>query len=200
MRRKYGRNYKSFKNQIPQISIVIVFIIGIIIGSLFSNTLYNSMDSEAIEITKLVEGFIVNINLNGLSSSYLLRRSLLTYGKQVLFIWLFGLFSITMPFIGLLVAVQGFSYGFTTSFFVMQYNLKGLLLCFAAYGIQGTLFVCIMFMLSVEGIRFAKKDSGVNSKVYLIYLLVAMFCTTILSLYESYIAPILIQNTITTFF
>ncbi|HHX60754.1 MAG TPA: hypothetical protein GX707_08575 [Epulopiscium sp.] len=200
MRRKYGRSYTSFKNQMPQILICSIFIMGVVIGSLFSNTLDSSIDSGAFETSQLVNGFIVNINLNGLSNSYLLGRSILTYGKQVALIWLFGLFPATIPLIGLLVGVQGFSYGFTTSFFVMEYNLNGVLLCLAAYGIQGTLFVIVMFLLSIEAFRFAKKDMAVSPKMYLLYLLVAIGAVIMIALYESYIAPVIIQEIITTFF
>lgn len=200
LRRKYERSYRSFKNHIPQIFIFSIFLMGIMIGTLFSNSLDPNLDSGAVEVSKLVDGFIVNMNLNGLSHSSFLGRTFVTYSKQALFIWLFGLFSITVPFIGLLVGALGFSYGFTTSFFVMAYNLNGLLLCLVAYGVQGTLFVLIIFLLSIEAVRFAKKDMPVSPKIYFIYLLVAMVGVGIISLYESYIAPMMIQNVITAFF
>ena len=158
------------------------------------------MDSQMEEVESLVENFIVNININSLPKSYLFTRSLVTYGKQALLIWLFGLFVVTIPLIGLLVAVLGFSYGFTTSFFVMQYNLKGLLICFAAYGIQGTLFAVMMFLLATESIGFAKKEKTISMKLYMIYLVAVIIFVGILSLYEAYLAPIFIQHTIATFF
>ena len=200
MRRKYGRKYKSFKNQLPQIIIVSLFCIGIIMGSLFSNQLHTPMNSQMKEIESLDENFIVNININSLPKSYLFTRSIITYGKQVLLIWLFGLFSLTIPLIGLLVAVFGFSYGFTTSFFVMKYSLKGLLICFAAYGIQGTLFTCMIFLLAMESAGFAKKEKTLSLKIYMIYLFAGIVFVMMLSVYEAYIAPILIQHTIRTFF
>ncbi len=184
----------------PQLLIITIFLVGIIIGSLFSNTLDPSIDKEIAELSKLVDGFIVNINLNGLSHSYLLGKSFLTYSKQVLLIWLFGLFPITIPLIGLLVGIQGFSYGFTTSFLLMEYNLKGLLLSFAAYGVQGTLFVFMMFHLSTEAVRFARKNMAVSPKIYFIYLLVAISAVILIALYESYIAPVIILEVITRFF
>lgn len=180
--------------------IVSIFCVGIIIGSLFSNQLHNPTNSQIEEVEKLIESFIVNINVNSIPKSYLFTRALVTYSKQVLLIWLFGLFALTIPLIGLLVGVLGFSYGFTTSFFVIQYNLKGLLICLAAYGIQSTLFASIIFLLSMESIRYAQKEKTINFKTYVIYLLVAILLAIILALFEAYIAPIFIQQTITTFF
>lgn len=180
--------------------IVTLFCVGMMMGSLFSNKLYMPMDSQMKEIESLVDNFIVNININSLPRPYLFTRSLITYGKQVLLIWLFGLFSLTIPLIGLLVGVLGFSYGFTTSFFVMKYNLKGLLICFAAYGIQGTLFTVMIFLLATESIGFGKKEKTISLKPYMIYLFTGITFVVILSLYEAYLAPIFIQHTITTFF
>lgn len=180
--------------------IIAIFLAGIIMGSLFSNTLDPSMDTQAAEIASLVSNFISNTNNNGLSKAYLLGSSLLTYGKQVILIWLFGLFPITIPLIGLLVGVQGFSYGFTTAFFVMEYNLKGFLLCLGAYGMQGTVFVLIMFLLATEAVRFGRKDRPVSPKIYAIYLLVALASVSLIAIYETYGAPIIIQGIMTRFF
>lgn len=190
-----GRKYES-----TQIFIFSIFLVGIILGSLFSNTLDPAIETDVVEISNLVSGFIASISLNGLSSSSLLGSSLVTYGKQVLLIWALGLFPITIPFIGLLVGIQGFSYGFTTSFFVMEYNLKGLLLCLGAYGVQGTLFVFILFLLSIEATRFGKNDRAVSRKIYFIYLLASILGVCVISLYEAYVVPRIIQGIITRFF
>lgn len=200
MRRKYERNYKDFKNKMPQILIFAVFLTGIIIGSLFCNSLNSSADSGAAEVSKLVDDFITNINLNGLPDSYLVGRSFLTYGKQVIFIWLFGLFAFTIPFIGLIVGIQGFSYGFTTSLFVVKYNLKGLLLCLGAYGVQGALFVYMIYILSSEAISFIRKEARVSSKRYFMNLLIAMAGVGLIALYETYIMPVVVKFIIETVF
>jgi len=200
LRRKHGRKYKLFTNQLPQVVIISIFCVGIIIGSLFSNQLHNPTSSQMQEVEKLIESFIVNINVNNVPKSYLFTKALVTYSKQIVLIWLFGLFAMTIPLIGLLVGVLGFSYGFTTSFFLIQYNLKGLLICLAAYGIQSTLFVSVIFLLSMESIRYAQKEKTINFKTYMVYLLVAILVAIVLALLETYIAPIFIQETITTFF
>ena len=198
LRRKYERSYKPLQDQMPYLIILTIFLVGIIFGSLFSNSL--ELDDHVMEVSKLIDQFIGNINSQAIPSSYLLIRSFMTYSKPIIFIWLFGLFPITIPFIGLLIGIQGFSYGFTTSFLIIQYNLKGFLLCLAAYGVQGTLFVIMIFILSGEAIRFGRKDKAVSPKVYLLYLLVAILGVGIISLYESYVVPVLIQQVIVTFF
>ena len=200
MRRKYGRQYKSLINKLPQILIIVIFCIGMIVGSLFANQLYDSSNSQIEEVERLVENFIVSINVNSVPKFYLFRKALLTYSKQILFIWLFGLFTVTIPLIGLLVGVIGFSYGFTTSFFLIQYNFKGLLICLAAYGIQSILFTSLIFALSMETISYAKKEKPTNFKAYVIYLLMAILMAIGLALFEAYITPIFIQQTITIFF
>lgn len=184
----------------PEIIIFAVFVTGIIIGSLFCNSLDSSTDSGAAEVSKLVDGFITNINLNGLPDSYLVGRSFFTYGKQVLFIWVFGLFALTIPLMGLIIGIQGFSYGFTTSLFVIKYNFKGLLLCFGAYGLQGAVFVYIMYVLSSEAISFVRKEAQVSPKRYFINLLIALVGVGFIALYESYVMPMVIQLIIQTFF
>lgn len=173
---------------------------GIMIGSLFANSLDGLADSGFLEISRLVDSFILKANSNQLYDPYVMGASFLTYSKQVFLIWLFGLFPLTIPLIGLLLGFQGFSYGFTSSFFLMKYNLKGLVLCFGAYGVHGTLFVLMIFLLSIEAIRFGKKDQAVSPKVYLIYLLVAIISVGLVSLYEAYIVPLVIQNIIRLLF
>lgn len=177
-----------------------IFFAGIILGSLFSNTLDPTIDPKVADVSSLVSGFIDNTNHNGLSNSYLLGSSFMTYGKQVVLIWGFGILPITIPLISLLVGVQGFSYGFTTSFFVMEYNLKGLLLGLGAYGVQGTLFVFIMILLAIEATRYGRKNRPVSAKIYFVYLLVSVIGVGVISLYETYIAPRVIQEIITRFF
>ncbi len=194
-KRTMGQKYER-----TGIFMMVIFFTGIIIGSLFSNTLDPAMNSDVAGVSTLVGSFIANINTNGLPSSYLLWSSLMTYGKQMLLIWAFGLFPITIPFIALLVGVQGFSYGFTTSFFMMEYNLKGLILCLGAYGVQGTMFVLMMFLLSTEAARFGRGHMTVSPKIYFMYLLVAIVGVSAVSVYETYVAPKVIQAIITRMF
>lgn len=196
MGQKYRRSYQSFKKNIPQVFVILTFFMGIIIGSLFSNSLDSLTDSGLVEISKLVDGFILKANSNQLYDPYIMGASFLTYSKQVILIWLFGLFPITIPLIGVLLGLQGFSYGFTTAFFVIKYNFKGLLLCMGAYGLHGTLFVLLIILLSIEAIRFGRKDRAVSPKVYFIYLLVAIISVGLISLYEAYLVPLIMQNII----
>ncbi len=198
MRRKYGRKHYSLKNNLPQLILATIFLAGIIVGSLFANQ--SPGDSQLGEVEKLVEGFLVNININSVPRSYLLTSALLTYGKQIVLIWLFGFFLLTLPLIGLLLAVLGFSYGFTSSFFIVQYGFKGLFIILAAYGVQGTLFVSTIFVLALESIRYAQKEKTTNFKIYTIYLVGACLIVVFLALFEAYLAPILIQQIITMFF
>lgn len=191
LRRKYEKT---------NIAIFSIFITGVIIGSVFANNLDRSIDSSAAEVSQLVSGFIINTNINEFSSLYLFGRSFLTYSKHLVLIWLLGLFKLAAPLIGLLVGILGFSYGFTTSFFIMEYSLKGLSLCLATYGFQGTIFVFINFILSIEALRFVRKDRAVSSKIYLLYLLASIFGVFMIALYEAYIAPIIIQDMLRSFF
>lgn len=197
MRRKYERNYVPFKLYFPQVIVVFIFCIGILIGTFCANTL---QINESNEITQLIEKFILNIDINSLSIPYLFRQSIFTHGKTIFLIWLFGLFFLTLPLTVLLVGVQGFSYGFTTSIFIIKYNIKGLLLCISAYGVQGSIFVCILFILAIESIQFSRKINKISFKVYMIYLAVAIVLVVILGLFEAYISPVIMKYMIERLF
>lgn len=199
MRRKYENAYRSFQHQGPQIFVISVFLVGIVTGSLFLNSqgqANHSMD----EISNLVDGFILTINTNTIPNTHLFARSFFTYSSQVVFIWALGLFPISLPFVGLLVGAKGFSYGFTSSFFMIHYKLKGFLLSLAAYGVQGTVLVYLVFLLASKAIELGRADFGDHQKMYLRYLLVGLICAGIISLYESYLVPLLIQYIVATFF
>lgn len=197
MRRTYGRSYLSIKLYLPQIIVISFFCLGIIIGPFFASTLDVT---KTHDITQIIENFMVNLDMNELPTHYLLKQSILTHGKIVLFIWIFGLFPLTMPLTSLLIGIQGFSYGFTTSFFIMQYSLKGLLLCLGAYGIQGGAFVCMLYILATQSIQFSQKKTKVSFKNYLLYLLGSVIIVIVIALVEAYISPAIIRYIMNTIF
>jgi len=200
LRKKYERRYRTIKKNLAQLIISLIFLLGIILGSLYFNTIDSSLDSGIAEISLLLDNYIDTITQDQVANSYLLGSTFINYAKQIIFVWVFGLTSITIPLIMLIVGIQGFSYGFTSSFFMMKYNAKGLILCLVAYGIQGSFYIYIMYSLSMAAIRFTKKDVRVKPKIYFSYFLASLIGVCIISLYETYIMPVVIQYVIERFF
>lgn len=121
-----------------------------------------------------------------------IQNAFLLYARNLIVIWLCGMWQLTYPIaLGVLFFVS-FSYGFAVSGFVLLYGLKGVLVGGLVIGIQSTLLLWIYINAVRYGKKFSAPDSRMGFKKYSEVLGIALLLVGGITLIDGYIQPILI--------
>ncbi len=208
MKTKY-RNILSIilPNKKINIFSIILIIIGLSLGSLYSTVL--GTNDKTIVIEKITT-FITNINNNQINNLHILRNSTMINVLYILSIWLLGL-----TLIGLIIAIflllfKSFILGFTISSFYLTYKYKGIILSILYIINSAFINIMIIFLLSVYSvtftIKFIKSFKNNNTldikkfiKKYLFLLIICLILTTISSLLEAFLFPAILKFIIKLF-
>lgn len=102
--------------------LLIIFIIGVIIGAIFINSL--EMDNK-LRISSYFSWIFTSINEQEYNSFDVFRKSLISNIRITLIIWILGLFTIGIFIIPLIIAWKGTAIGFTVGFLVKEFGFKG---------------------------------------------------------------------------
>lgn len=116
---------KAKNNKKMVVFLMTIFIIGIIVGSLFIVILSKSDKSL---IKEYLEQFLNSINGNKLNYTDALISSLGSNIFYVLLIWLLGISVIGLPIMLFIYFSKAFMLGFSISSMLFHYKLKGILL------------------------------------------------------------------------
>ena len=174
------------------IVMIIIFLIGIILGTMYIN---KTDLSQRQEISSYVNEFIVDIqNGSNIDSNKLLKTSVFNNLLITILLWLSGLTVIGMPIVYLIVSIKGFCMGYTISAVIgvtqgLEFTLSTMLL-------QNIILIPSILILAVSGIKLYKaimKDRRrENIKVEIIrYTVIAIFIgiiNVIASVIETYIS------------
>ena len=182
--------------------LLIIVIVGIIIGIIFSNIL--NIDDEKLVYTKLTTYF--NNLSNDVPINYLsnlisnLRNNLIT----IIAIWIFGLSIIGLLLNNFIIFFKGFILGFIIGSIINIYLYSGIILAIL-YIFPATLFNILLFLittyyanifsLKLFDIIFRKKEYkfGLLIKKYSKILGVFTILLIISSIYETFITPFFIK-------
>jgi stage II sporulation protein M len=194
--RKYKNKFNVFKIQF------IVFIIAIIIGSIFANRLSNNKIEEykllsAYFITKFPASKYLNIEL---FKFVLWKRIKLVFG-----IWIFG-FTFFEIFINyLLIGYFGFSIGFLFSVGLITDGFKGYLMNLILLLPQYLFYIPVIIYLIIKSTMFCSnlysnrnrtRGININKQMILEYFFVLVICIIFIivgSILETYINPQLVK-------
>lgn len=179
----------------------ILFIIGIIAGSVFSLTI-NETDSSLV--TNYLKNYLNSISNNEIN---LLDSCISTILSDVILIsaiWLLGFSVIGIPIIFILFFYKSFVFGFTIGSILINYKVKGILLSII-YMIPHHIIKILLLMIlviyaysiSIKILNAILKKKEISfSKItttYLILLGIILSISLFLSLYSSFIVPKLIK-------
>lgn len=191
------------RNKKIVIFILIIFIIGVIFGSLFVNFINND-DKKAL-INKVGE-FITNIKK--LDSSIFglecFKKNLLSNIFILFFIYILGLSLIGILAVIFILFFKGFTLGLTIGMFIYKYSLKGVILSFMY------LFPCYILILliyifissyavyiSFKFIKAIINKSTINFKQFLgkytLVLIISLISILVCTLIDSYLTPVVIK-------
>lgn len=112
-------------NIVAYFFMILIFIIGVVAGSLAVKTL---PDEQKTELVSYLHVFFQGLSTGPESTqdAKLLNIALFNNAKTIGLIWLLGFTVIGIPFILFIIFTRGFIIGFTVGFLVNEYIMKGL--------------------------------------------------------------------------
>ncbi len=183
------------------IFLLVLFIVALVAGSIFSVTLN---DSDTALVNTYLENYINSINDNTIIFKDTLINSISSNLIITVIIWLLGISVIGLPIIIFLFFYKCFVIGFAISSILMKYKVKGLLLSifyiFPHHIINILLTMVLIsyaFIISIKIINAVIKRKEISFKdiTYKYLVILGLTCLVLIfsSLYEAFIVPKLIK-------
>lgn len=148
--------YKHIINNLKEyISIILVFLIGIIIGVIVIN---NSTESQLLQIKDYINNFISDLKEFGnIDKASLITETLLNNLYLILALWFVGSTVIGMPIVYGIIGYKGFCLSYTISSSIITLGtVNGTLFSISSMLFQNLIYIPCMFALAVSGIRLYK--------------------------------------------
>lgn len=166
-------------NIVEYIVMIIIFFIGIILGTMYIN---KTDLNQRQEISSYINEFIEDIqNGSDIDSNKLLRTSIYNNLLITILLWISGLTVIGMPIVYIIVSIKGFCIGYTISSIIATLGItQGLKFILSTMLLQNIIIIPSILILAVSGIKLYKaimKDRRrENIKVEIIkYTIIAIF-------------------------
>lgn len=192
---------KKEKNLI--ILILAIFIIGLVVGSLFVN--FITKDDKTLLINQVETYFSSVKSLDkkvfGINA---FTPNLINNELQIFLIFALGLSILGIPVVILIMFFKGFMLGITLSTFILKYQLLGVLSsllyifpCFIIYIIIYTLISFFAVSTSLKFLKAIIKKDNLSFKKFLgKYLLCFLICLVLIiinTLLDAFLTPILLK-------
>lgn len=183
------------------IFLLTLFVIGIIVGSLFVTIL---KDSDKTLITESLNNFFTNVKDLSLNWESTLITTLITHISYVIGIWILGISIIGLPLILIIFFSKAFILGFSIGSILLNYNVKGILLSIAYIFPHHIINFFIYTILSIYALSLSIKlfDSLLHKKKldfrpilnkYLFILLLSIVLCITSTLLEVFVMPRLVH-------
>ncbi len=186
------------------IFLLVLLLVGLISGSIFS-TILNS--SDELLVNEHLNTFLTNIENNTLDYFNAFKSNFITNILQVILIWLLGISVIGLPIIIFIYFSKTFILGFTIGCILNTFKLRGILFAtiyIFPFEVINVIITAILVMYSISfSIKmiysvFKKKTVDFKFMInkYLIILFICLFSNLINSIYSSYVIPNILKNLI----
>ena len=197
--------YNNYKNELSKknnlvILVLVIFIIGIIFGSIYITILSNTQKEEVINKITSFFNNISKIDFDGKIEIF--KNSLYSNLLYVISMWVLGISIIGIPFVFIMVFFKSFILSFSISSIFSKYGIKGLLKVII-YAFPSNILFCIytIFLASysiyISSLMFkgAFKKENINFKTfmgkYTFVLVIGILISILCSLYEAFIEPLI---------
>ncbi|MDD2203583.1 MAG: stage II sporulation protein M [Bacilli bacterium] len=191
----------SFKGKQLYLFLLLVFLVGILFGSIFI-TILNEQDKSTV-ITQITSFFdqiknnktdYLNVFKNGLTSNLI----------YIVAIWLLGISIIGIPIIIMMLFLKGFVIGFSIAAIIAKYKLIGILGALTYIFPHVIIFVLVIFMMSYYSLKLSfgllraviERKSIHFSEIinrYSFAMLISIIIVVIGSAIETFISPYIIK-------
>ncbi|MBE5813372.1 MAG: stage II sporulation protein M [Clostridiales bacterium] len=180
------------------IILFLLFVIGFIIGGVNAAFVGEEIKTES---QNYILEFVESLKTQEIDSNILLKESMRANIKPIVYIMLFGLVIIGIPFIFIYIGVYSYSIGFTvTSILLSLGTSKGLSFIFTLMIPQEIVLIPTIMIISVNAILFSKITlnlRNINLKTELIkytgIFIIGLLVSMGISLFETYVGSNLIK-------
>lgn len=185
------------------ILILAIFIIGLVVGSLFVN--FITKDDKTLLINQ-VETYFSSVKLldKKVFGINAFTPNLINNELQIFLIFALGLSILGIPVVILIMFFKGFMLGVTLATFILKYQLLGvlpsLLYIFPCFIIYIIIYILISFFAVSTSLKFLKaiiKKDNLSFKKFLgKYLLCFLICLVLIiinTLLDAFLTPILLK-------
>ncbi|MBU9724040.1 MULTISPECIES: stage II sporulation protein M [Bacillaceae] len=181
---------------------VVLLSMGVIFGAVIVNSLSFSQKNDLYAYLTLFFGQVEEGEFA--NSSTMFVQSFAHYSKYLGLMWFLGLSVIGLPVIYILLFLKGLVVGFTVGFLVGQMGLNGFFLSFAAIFPQNVLLIPIYIVVATVATSFSIKlwrqvtrrgfePMFPHFMSYSFFLLFIGALIAIVSLFEAYVSPSIMQ-------
>ncbi|MBQ9024485.1 MAG: stage II sporulation protein M [Bacilli bacterium] len=195
--------YNNYKRELSKknnliILVLIVFLIGLIFGSIYITILSN--DQKTL-VLKQVTSFFNGIEKTSFSNKIdIFKNSLYSNLLYITIMWLLGISVIGIPIIFIMVFFKSFILGFSISSIFAKYGIKGLikvLLYLIPANIVMIIFIIFLssysILISTKIFTTSFKKQTINFKTfmgkYFFILILGILFSILCSLYDAFINP-----------
>lgn len=181
--------------------LLLIFIIGVIFGSLFI-TIINETDKNTV--INQISGFFNQIKNNNIDFNSALKNSITTNLLYIVAIWILGISIIGIPIIIIMLFLRGFMIGFSIAAIIAKYKLIGIIGGLTYIFPHYIISLIIIFMISYYALRFSfnlleavvkKKSINFNEVInrYSFIMIFSIIVMVIASLIETYLSPYIMK-------
>lgn len=168
--------WKSFLKL--QKDVLILFLFAMVSSSIYAIYLLRN--------NQLPSGYLAEYLFDG-TGDFNIKHVLLVflmYFKRCMLVWIMGIFSFMVPFALCLVYLYIFAYGFSITWLLVSFGIRGIGVGIMNFGIQGILMIGFLLYLSSAILEKNKVfDEGIRVS-YPIYLLLGVVISLIVSIVE----------------
>lgn len=183
------------------IFLFLLFIIGLLVGSLFTTIL---KDSDQTLVKDSLNNFLTSINKNQLKVETTFLPALFSQIVYVLSVWLLGVSILGLPIVVILYFSKAFTLGFSIGSLLYHYHTKGILLSIGYIFPHQIINFFIYTILTIYSLSLSLKllDSLIHKKrldfrfilnKYLFILILSLVGVIITSSLEIFVMPKLIS-------
>lgn len=180
---------------------LVLVILGIVTGSIFV-VILNSTDKNLV--IEYIESFIETLKANNFNFIDTFKNTLIINYLIIIILIIIGFTYFLIPINVLILFYKAFIIGFSLSSFILTYKIKGLLLSIIyifPHLIVNILIISLLtaytLKLSINMINCIIKKKEVNMRgyfnKYLYIIILFLVLVTLSTLYESFIAPLLLK-------
>ncbi len=175
--------------------VALLFLIGIVVGVIFVN---NMEQTEMNKIQEYLNNFVTALKTDyQIDQGVLLKNSIAQYVILAVLIWFMGSTVIGIPIVYVIVAMRGFSLGYTISCVIATLGMeKGILFCSITMLLQNIIAIPAILALAVSGIKLyqsiVKDKRRENIKleicrhtIFSIFMLLLLLFSSVIEVYLS---------------
>ena len=192
---------KSIKAKNIYLFLLLIFIIGVIFGSLFI-TIINDTDKNTV--LNQITNFFNEMKSNKIDYLDIFKNSVISNLIYITFIWFLGISIIGIPIIIIMLFIKGFMIGFSITSIIANYKFLGILGSLSYIFPHIILSIIVILLISYHALKLSinllksvinKKNINFNEIInrYSMIMLISVIGMIIISLTEAFINPYIIK-------